>query len=269
MMIKEGLVEAFISVFTEHHENDSFCKQIEATFCRMSREKIPEYYHYSKERVPSLQEFAARAILEKRVRHVDPATNSSVLPEDLASFIAPAHYRRCLICSCAYLHHSCHAVCRASFPFTAPFTSLLTIPDPLPIYLSFCSEACARKARADDIHLLVSPTPSLLSAASPQPSGTAEISLSSLENSSLSLSSSASLTPPTPIYLSASSSDVHVSIKSRSTPDTNVRPKFFVAEEELPEHMRNFELLLKNMAPLDLHAQFRGNEHDEGAYALM
>lgn len=67
MMTKEGLVDTFVSVFAEHHENKAFKKQMETTFGRISREKIPEYFEIPEDRVPSLQEFASRTVVSQKV----------------------------------------------------------------------------------------------------------------------------------------------------------------------------------------------------------
>eukprot|EP01127_Copromyxa_protea_P004237 TRINITY_DN1412_c0_g1_i5.p1 TRINITY_DN1412_c0_g1~~TRINITY_DN1412_c0_g1_i5.p1 ORF type:complete len:590 (+),score=85.45 TRINITY_DN1412_c0_g1_i5:72-1841(+) len=154
-MIKEGFVEKLASVYSEHYYNKTFRRQMESTFCRISREKFPVYVesHPQEERVPSLLELAARTVVDKNVLPQvpqDPSPDSMHVPEDILTLLSCN--QRCLICSRTYLKYSRSMVCPARLP---AFLCL----SPVPYFLSACSESCIEKAKDTSLKLQISNIP--------------------------------------------------------------------------------------------------------------
>jgi len=126
-MIKEGLIDHLVPLFSFHKTHKTFQKQLDAAFSRISREKIPTHQYSPDETVPSLRELAARAMIDKKL-----TLPSEFCPDDVKEFLA--ENKQCDICSCCYidLHHEIIIPSRYSAWQEAD----------LPVFLNLCSKDC-------------------------------------------------------------------------------------------------------------------------------
>jgi hypothetical protein len=127
MMIKEGLIDHLVPLFSLHKTNKTFHKQLDAAVTRISREKIPEYQYSPEEQVPNMMEFAARVIVNQNVY-----VNSEDCPEDIRDFLSQS--KKCDICSKCYINYHHEIIIPSRY-------SAWQESD-LPVFMNLCSKEC-------------------------------------------------------------------------------------------------------------------------------
>jgi len=127
MMIKEGLIDHLVPLFSLHKSNKTFHKQLETAVTRISREKIPEYLYSPEEQVPSLLELSARVIVDHNV-----PVNPDLCPEDIRDFLSQS--KKCDICSRCYINYHHEIIISSRYSGWQEHE--------LPVFMNLCSKEC-------------------------------------------------------------------------------------------------------------------------------